>query len=94
LKPIFVSYNRCDFQFPWQQLAQNGFGIWFNPNPAITLNNQMSIPYALALVGYDIKDTTAAKLAFKRHFRQDSSSNITLEDKSVLAQLIQQKLSK
>lgn len=83
-----------NIQFPWQQLAQNGFGIWFEPNPAISLNNNISVPYALALVGYDIKDSTAAKLAFKRHFRQDSTSRITLEDKSVLAQLIQQKLSK
>jgi N-acetylmuramoyl-L-alanine amidase len=83
-----------NIQFPWQQLAQNGFGIWYNPNPAITLQNSISIPYALALLGYDIKDSTAAKLAFKRHFRQDSTSNFNLADKSVLAQLIQQKLSK
>jgi N-acetylmuramoyl-L-alanine amidase len=45
-------------------------------------------------VGYDIKDTTAAILAFKRHFRQDSTAIITPEDQSVLAQLIQNKFTK
>jgi N-acetylmuramoyl-L-alanine amidase len=47
----------------------------------------------LAMVGYDVKDTTAAILAFKRHFRADSTATITDNDKSVLYQLIQNKLS-
>jgi N-acetylmuramoyl-L-alanine amidase len=56
------------------------------------LQNNISVPYALALIGYDVKDTTAAMLAFKRHFRQDSTAIITEDDKSVMAQIIQQKL--
>ncbi len=81
-----------NINFPWALLAQKGYGVWFEPNPNIILQNSLSIPYALALVGYDVKDSTAAKLAFKRHFRQDSTANITDADKSVLAQLIQNKL--
>ena len=80
--------------FPWQQLAAKGFGNWFEPNDSVSLPTSISIPYALALVGYDIKDTTAAIRAFKRHFRQDSTQVITELDKSVLAQLIQAKLMK
>ena len=78
--------------FPWALLAQKGFGIWYYPNLNYSLQNNMSVPYALALIGYDVKDTTAAMLAFKRHFRQDSTSIINDEDKSVIAQILQNKL--
>ena len=81
-----------NIQFPWVVLAQKGYGVWFEPNVNYTLPESMSIPYALAMVGYDIKDTTAAILAFKRHFRTDSTAVITDNDKSVLYQLIQNKL--
>jgi N-acetylmuramoyl-L-alanine amidase len=46
------------------------------------------------MVGYDIKDSTAALLAFKRHFRQDSTISMNDHDRSVLAQLIYNKLQK
>ena len=81
-----------NINFPWVTLAQNGYGVWFNPSSAITLQNNISVPYALALIGYDVQDTTAAMLAFKRHFRQDSTATINEEDKSVIAQIIQHKL--
>ena len=82
-----------NINFPWVLLAKKGYGIWFEPKANITLQNNLSVPYALALVGYDIKDSSAALLAFKRHFRQDSTATITEADKSVLAQLIQYKLN-
>jgi len=82
-----------NIQFPWILLAQNGYGLWFEPNEQYTLPASISIPFALAMVGYDIKDTTAALLAFKRHFRADSTAVVTENDRSVLYQLIQNKLS-
>ncbi len=85
--------NDPNINFPWSLLAQKGYGVWYEPNSSITLPSNLSTPYALALVGYDIKDTTAAILAFKRHFRQDSTSIITEADRSVLSQLIQRKIS-
>jgi N-acetylmuramoyl-L-alanine amidase len=87
-----VRKNDPNIQFPWVDLAKNGFGVWFQPNLVDTLPAGLSIPLALSMVGYDIKDTNAAILAFKRHFRQDSTSIINESDKSVLAQLIQNKL--
>lgn len=82
-----------NIQFPWNLLAQNGFGIWFEPSSKYTLPESIPIPYALAMVGYDVKDTAAAILAFKRHFRADSTKTMNENDKSVLFQLIQNKLS-
>ena len=82
-----------NIQFPWILLAQKGYGLWFEPDAKYTLPASISIPFALAMVGYDIKDTTAALLAFKRHFRTDSTAMVTENDRSVLFQLIQNKLS-
>lgn len=84
--------NDPNIYFPWATLAEKGFGIWFNPSPSFSLQNNISVSYALALIGYDVKDTTAAMLAFKRHFRQDSTAIINEDDKSVMAQIIKQKL--
>ena len=81
-----------NIQFPWILLAQKGYGLWFEPDAKYSLPASISIPFALAMVGYDIKDTTAALLAFKRHFRADSSAVVTENDRSVLFQLIQNKL--
>lgn len=83
-----------NINFPWQLLSTKGYGVWFNPDETIQLPLHLSIPLALNLVGYDIKDTTAARMAFKRHFRQDSTAAITDQDKSVLAQLILNKIQK
>jgi len=83
-----------NINFPWQLLASKGYGAWFNPDSNIQLPLSISIPFALSMVGYDIKDSTAALLAFKRHFRQDSTTNMTDQDRSVLAQLIFNKLQK
>jgi N-acetylmuramoyl-L-alanine amidase len=85
--------NDPNINFPWSLLAQNGYGEWYDPKASFTLQNNISIPYALALIGYDVKDTSAAILAFKRHFRQDSSAIINDDDKSVMAQIIQHKLA-
>ena len=88
-----VRKNDPSIEFPWSQLAKNGFGVWFEPNLTDSLPAGLSIPLALSMVGYDIKDTTAAILAFKRHFRKDTTAVINEMDKSVIFQLIQNKLS-
>lgn len=82
-----------NIHFPWNQLAQNGYGIWYNPDSTKNLPTGLTIPMALSIIGYDVTDSTAAVMAFKRHFRQDSSSLITEADLSVLSQLVQRKLS-
>ncbi len=84
--------NDPNIHFPWALLAKKGFGVWYEPDANFTLPNNLTVPYALALVGYDVKDTTAAIIAFKRHFRQDSTALVTEADKSVMAQIIQKKL--
>ena len=82
-----------NINFPWKTLASLGYGIWFEPDPNIQLQSGLTIKQALSIVGYETKDSIAAILAFKRHFRQDSSRLMNQADSSVLSQLIQAKLS-
>lgn len=70
--------------FPWATLAANGFGYWRDsilPAPPPGFDDKT----ALRLIGYDIRDTSAAIVAFKRHFVQtDISPTLTEEDREVL----------
>jgi len=84
--------NDPNIYFPWSLLASKGYGLWFEPNEKLSLPATISTSYVLALYGYDVKDSAAAILAFKRHFRQDSTLQITPADQSVLAQMLQYRL--
>jgi len=80
--------NDPSILFPWKQLADKGFGLWYDPLPSITQpDSNFNHLQALRIIGYDIKDTTAAIRSFKRHFLQDSSRRMNDVDKMVLNNL-------
>jgi N-acetylmuramoyl-L-alanine amidase len=58
--------------FPWKQLAEKGFGNWYADTAAIQVNPGFNNLNALRLIGYDVKDSTAAIRAFRLHFMQDT----------------------
>ncbi|HEV8286760.1 MAG TPA: N-acetylmuramoyl-L-alanine amidase [Chitinophagaceae bacterium] len=73
--------------FPWQKLAENGFGFWYD-----TTGVQAPVDFdglrSLRLIGYDIKNPEAAIQSFKLHFVQnDSTKVINDEDKKILVDL-------
>lgn len=58
--------------FPWHQLAAEGFGFWYDDlDSLITPHEGFDPEIALSLMGYDTSDLPAAIIAFKRHFVQD-----------------------
>jgi len=70
--------------FPWQQLAQNGFGYWYD-TAGIKLPPDFNVMQSLRVIGYDIKDPAAATRAFKLHFvQQDSLGFLTDADKKII----------
>ena len=73
--------------FPWKQLADKGFGLWWADTTNIALPNDFSSITALRLIGYDTRDSSAAALAFKRHFEQDTMRTWGQTDKKVLCAL-------
>jgi N-acetylmuramoyl-L-alanine amidase len=71
--------------FPWQQLAAKGFGYWYDDTSRITIPATFDKWQALRIIGYDVKDTTAALKAFKRHFMpQDSIAPVAEAEQKIL----------
>jgi len=70
--------------FPWQTLAQKGFGYWSDEVLELAPENFDYIT-ALRVIGYDTKNVQAAITAFKLHFIQkDVSPQLTQLDLNVL----------
>lgn len=80
--------NDPNVNFPWKQLADKGFGLWYDDTSKVTVPSNFNNPLALRIIGYDIRDTVAAVQTFKRHFeQQDSSRVITEQDRKILYNL-------
>ncbi len=61
--------------FPWKLLSEKGFGLWQDSiPPSINVDSSFNAMEALRIIGYDTSDSTAAIIAFKRHFMKDESS--------------------
>ncbi len=73
--------------FPWQQLAANGFGYWYDIAKVQQPENFNAIQ-ALRIIGYDTKDSISAIKAFKLHFVQtDSTAVLTDTDRKIIFDL-------
>ncbi len=82
--------NDPNKNFPWQLLAQNGFGNWYD-----TTNTKLSVDFnalqSLRIIGYDVSDTLAAIKAFKLHFvQQDNLPIISEANKKIIYELAKQ----
>lgn len=70
--------------FPWKRLSDQGFGYW-RDSVLLPAPGHFDYLTALRLIGYDLRDTTAAIVAFKRHFIQDDvTPGLTAYDQQVL----------
>lgn len=84
-----VRKNDPNVTFPWELLAQKGFGLWYGDTTAITVPPDFNPIQALRIIGYSVKDTTAAIRAFGRHFlKQDNYTEFTEGDKKILYDLM------
>jgi N-acetylmuramoyl-L-alanine amidase len=73
--------------FPWQLLAQKGFGNWYDTSN-VKLPANFNAVQSLRIIGYDTKDSVAAIKAFKLHFIQtDSIPLLNDADKKIIYDL-------
>jgi N-acetylmuramoyl-L-alanine amidase len=81
--------NDPNVNFPWQLLSQNGYGLWYDDTTNVSVPENFNSLQALRIIGYSVKDSAAAVVAFKRHFEmQDSSRILTEGDKKILYDLM------
>ncbi len=74
--------------FPWQLLAQNGYGNWYD-TANVKVPDNFDAMQSLRIIGYDIADPVAAIKAFKLHFvQQDTTSTVSEADKKIIYQLV------
>lgn len=74
--------------FPWQKLAQNGFGLWYDTAGA-KVPASFEPLQALRIIGYDIKNEKNAIQSYKIHFVPTDTSKIINEaDKKILFDLM------
>ncbi|MCX7157071.1 MAG: N-acetylmuramoyl-L-alanine amidase [Rhodocyclales bacterium] len=81
--------------FPWQRLAQQGFGLWCEaPPPAAPAAPAGFDPMlGLQALGYDIVAPAAARAAFRRHFAgSDGDVELAPAEHALLHCLLQKKL--
>ena len=76
--------NDPNWRFPWKQLSEKGFGLWYADTTAVQVPASFDHLNALRIIGYDLKDTSAAILAFKRHFLQDTTKRMTPQAERIL----------
>ena len=73
---------------PWQKLAENGFGFWYDTTN-VKLPADFDAIQALRIIGYDIKNEKNAIQSFKLHFIPgDTTKIINDADKKILADLV------
>lgn len=71
--------------FPWKRLADNGFGLWWSDTTNVKVPDYFTSLEALRIIGFDVRDSTAAFRAFKQHFVQDTTrSSLNEAQKKVL----------
>jgi N-acetylmuramoyl-L-alanine amidase len=74
--------------FPWKQLADSGYGLWWDDTTHVVVPPDFNNLQALRIIGYDVRDSIAAVQAFKRKYEQvDKSAAIDSADRKVLYSL-------
>lgn len=75
------------YLFPWKALSDRGFGLWYGDTAGITVPSEFNSLMALRLIGYDIHDSVAVTMAFKRHFEADTTKSWGDADQKILYML-------
>ena len=76
--------NDPNWRFPWKILAEKGFGNWYDDTSNVIVPIDFNHLQALRIVGFDMRDTSAAIVAFKRHWLQDTTRGLNNDHKKVL----------
>ena len=75
--------------FDWKRLADKGFGQWYEDTISLNVPPAFDPVIGLKVIGYDVRDTTAAIVAFKRKYLDiERDSTLSAQDTKVLYSLV------
>lgn len=80
--------NDPNWRFPWKQLSEKGYGHWYDDTSNVSIPPDFNHLQALRIIGFDMRDTSAAIVGFKRHWLQDTTKGLGDDHKKVLYQLM------
>lgn len=76
--------NDPNWRFPWKQFADEGYGLWWNDTTGVKVPEPFDHLAALRIIGFDMRDTSAAIVGFKRHWLQDTTRGLSPAHHKVL----------
>lgn len=78
--------NDPSVHFPWERLANNGFGYWYRDNPGIMVPPDFNELQALKIIGYNIDNPGAAIISFRQKFcgAVSNSRELSFKEKRIL----------
>jgi N-acetylmuramoyl-L-alanine amidase len=76
--------NDPSWRFPWKMLSEKGFGLWWSDTAGVEVPVHFDHLTAIRIIGFDIRDTNAAIVAFKRHFLQDTTKGMNPQAEKIL----------
>jgi len=80
-----VRKNDPNVHFPWKRFADSGFGYWWGDTTGVAVPENFSALQALRIIGYDIRDSTAAINSFKRKYEQlENAPYLDSADKKII----------
>lgn len=75
--------------FPWQQLAEKGFGTWYGDTTNLVVPESFNAAYALRIIGYNINAFNAAVQSFRLHYLQtENTGELTEPEKKIMYALM------
>jgi N-acetylmuramoyl-L-alanine amidase len=82
--------NDPNINFNWELLSSRGFGYWYSDTTNTRPPADFNALLALRIIGYNMKDTTASIVTFKRKFLKDEKNKqLNTGDRKVLFSLVQ-----
>lgn len=88
--------NDPNVNFPWEELAESGFGIWYGDTTNIELPDGFDPVMGLKIIGYSVEDLPETIRAFRQHFlgENNNRSEFTTSEEKIIYDLMLQVMNR